>query len=256
MRKERQNEEDCNRLVKALKIKPGQTVCDMGCGNGFYTIHMARMVGDTRSRAGRRYSARDAQPARQALKGEEDQERRADLEHADDPNLPEGSRPDPDRRRVPRVFLSRAHVACDAQGLSPGGRIALAEFRLEDPSVPIKLLHKMSKEQILKEMSQRLQARRAIRRVAVAASDVLRKGRRRTNKIGAVHCDAAFSRKRNTEPAACQLFRSAISMRFVLEIVYDSIVRRSATDQLSTAPRRLIRSVPGRRCRPAVSGRG
>ena len=38
VRKERQSEEDCNRLLKALKIQPGQTVCDMGCGNGFYTL--------------------------------------------------------------------------------------------------------------------------------------------------------------------------------------------------------------------------
>ena len=35
--------------------------------------------------------------------------------------------------------------------LKPTGRIALAEYRMEDPSVPIKLLHKMSKKQILKE---------------------------------------------------------------------------------------------------------
>ena len=39
------------------------------------------------------------------------------------------------------------------ESLKPNGRIALAEFRLEDPTVPIKLLHKMSKEQILKEFS-------------------------------------------------------------------------------------------------------
>ena len=37
------------------------------------------------------------------------------------------------------------------ESLKPDGVIALAEFRLEDPAVPIKLLHKMSKEQILKE---------------------------------------------------------------------------------------------------------
>ena len=36
--------------------------------------------------------------------------------------------------------------------LKPEGRVALAEFRLEDPNVPIKLLHKMSKEQINKEL--------------------------------------------------------------------------------------------------------
>ena len=31
------------------------------------------------------------------------------------------------------------------------GRVALVEFRGEDPDVPIKPLHKMTKEQILKE---------------------------------------------------------------------------------------------------------
>jgi predicted methyltransferase len=35
--------------------------------------------------------------------------------------------------------------------LKPGGRVALVEFRAEDPKVPIKELHKMSKQQILKE---------------------------------------------------------------------------------------------------------
>ena len=35
--------------------------------------------------------------------------------------------------------------------LKPAGRIALVEFRAEDASVPIQPLHKMSKQQILKE---------------------------------------------------------------------------------------------------------
>ena len=37
--------------------------------------------------------------------------------------------------------------------LSNGGRLVLVEFRAEDPKVPIKPLHKMSKRQILKELS-------------------------------------------------------------------------------------------------------
>ena len=37
------------------------------------------------------------------------------------------------------------------KSLKPGGRVALAEFRREDRNVPIKLLHKMTKKQILKE---------------------------------------------------------------------------------------------------------
>ena len=38
------------------------------------------------------------------------------------------------------------------KSLKPGGRLALIEFRMEDPDVPIKPLHKMSKEQIMKEL--------------------------------------------------------------------------------------------------------
>jgi len=37
------------------------------------------------------------------------------------------------------------------KSLKPNGRVALAEFRAEDPKVPIKPLHKMSKAQIMKE---------------------------------------------------------------------------------------------------------
>ena len=39
------------------------------------------------------------------------------------------------------------------KSLKPAGRIALVEFRAEDPKVPIKPEHKMSKRQILKEFS-------------------------------------------------------------------------------------------------------
>jgi len=38
--------------------------------------------------------------------------------------------------------------------LKPGGRLVFVEFRLEDPMVPIKLVHKMSERQVLKEMAE------------------------------------------------------------------------------------------------------
>ena len=38
------------------------------------------------------------------------------------------------------------------KSLKPDGRIVLVEFRLEDPEVPIKLLHKMTKVQAKKEL--------------------------------------------------------------------------------------------------------
>ena len=38
------------------------------------------------------------------------------------------------------------------KALKPGGRLVFVEFRLEDEKVPIKLVHKMSEKQVLKEM--------------------------------------------------------------------------------------------------------
>jgi SAM-dependent methyltransferase len=37
------------------------------------------------------------------------------------------------------------------RGLKTGGRVAFVEYRAEDPSVPIKRLHKMSELQVIKE---------------------------------------------------------------------------------------------------------
>ena len=39
------------------------------------------------------------------------------------------------------------------RALKPGGKLILIEYRMEDPGVPIKLLHKMSEAQAKKEIS-------------------------------------------------------------------------------------------------------
>jgi 2-polyprenyl-3-methyl-5-hydroxy-6-metoxy-1,4-benzoquinol methylase len=151
-RESRQREEDCTLLLKALDVKPGQVVCDMGCGNGFYTLQLAKLVGDTG-----RVLAVDIQPEMLHLLSERAKE--AELANIEaiqgtpiDPKLPE--------RGVDLILLvdvyhefshPEAMLKAMRRALKPGGRIALAEFRLEDRNVPIKLLHKMSKKQILKE---------------------------------------------------------------------------------------------------------
>jgi predicted methyltransferase len=38
------------------------------------------------------------------------------------------------------------------KALKPGGRLVFVEYRMEDPQVPIKLVHKMSEKQVRKEM--------------------------------------------------------------------------------------------------------
>ena len=46
VRNEREREERCSLMLAKLGVTPGMNVCDMGCGNGFYTVKMAKMAGD------------------------------------------------------------------------------------------------------------------------------------------------------------------------------------------------------------------
>ncbi|MFO1493005.1 MAG: methyltransferase domain-containing protein, partial [Kiritimatiellia bacterium] len=43
-RNERAREESTARLLDDLRLKPGMVVCDLGCGNGYYTLPIARKV--------------------------------------------------------------------------------------------------------------------------------------------------------------------------------------------------------------------
>ena len=151
-RESRQREEDCAMLLKALDVKPGQAVCDIGCGNGFYTLQLAKLVGIQG-----KVLAVDIQPEMLHLLSERAKEQQiTNIELIEgtpvDPKLPAES---VDLILLVDVYHELSHpeqmLRTMRRALKSGGRIALAEFRLEDRSVPIKLLHKMSKKQILKE---------------------------------------------------------------------------------------------------------
>jgi len=151
-REEREKEEDCTTMVKQLKVQPGQIVCDLGAGNGFYTLWLARLVGEKG-----RVLAVDIQPEMlEMLKQRAEKEKISNIETilgtTIDPKLPEG--------KVDLVLLVDTYhelsnpvevLAGIRKSLKPHGRLALVEFRLEDDSVPIKVLHRMSKAQIMKE---------------------------------------------------------------------------------------------------------
>ncbi len=133
-------------------VKPGQVVCDIGCGNGFYTLQLAKLVGPTG-----RVLAVDIQPEMLHLLDERAKE--AGITNIEllqgtqiDPKLEPGS---VDLILLVDVYHEFSHPEQMLQAmrtaLKPEGRIALAEFRMEDRSVPIKQLHKMSKKQILRE---------------------------------------------------------------------------------------------------------
>lgn len=153
VRPERQREEDCETLLAALQIKPGQAVGDLGCGNGFYTLKLAELVGKEG-----RVLAVDIQPEMLRLLEEAVDE--ADLSNVEpvlstplDPCLPAGEL---DLVLLVDVYHEMGYpeqmLAGIRRSLKPTGRMVLVEFRAEDPAVPIKPLHKMSKRQLAKEI--------------------------------------------------------------------------------------------------------
>jgi ubiquinone/menaquinone biosynthesis C-methylase UbiE len=151
-RESREREEDCTTMLKALDVKPGDVVCDMGCGNGFYTLKLAKLVGERG-----KVIAVDIQ--REMLLLLDDRAKQEKVLNIDtvlgtvvDPKLPDGSI---DLMLLVDVYHEFSHpeqmLAAIRKSLKRTGRIALVEFRAEDPKVPIKPLHKMSKEQIMRE---------------------------------------------------------------------------------------------------------
>jgi ubiquinone/menaquinone biosynthesis C-methylase UbiE len=152
VRESREREEECSTMLKALHVKPGQTVCDMGCGNGFYTLKLAKLVGDKGQ-----VLAVDIQPEMLSLLNERAKEEKLAnikpiLGTPVDPNLPEGKIDLILCVDVYHEFSNPEEMLTSMRkSLKAGGRIALVEFRAEDPKVPIKPLHKMTKAQILKE---------------------------------------------------------------------------------------------------------
>ena len=153
VRESRQREEDCAMLLEALHVKPGQTICDLGCGNGFYTLLLAQRVGP----AGKVYAV-DIQQRMLDLLDERLGARALHnvtpvLATATDPKLPAG---DLDLVLMVDVYHELSHpaevLASVRASLGPRGRLVLVEFRQEDPLVPIKPLHKMSQVQVLREI--------------------------------------------------------------------------------------------------------
>lgn len=153
IRESREREEDCSAMLTQLRIKPGMTVCDMGCGNGFYALRMAKLVGNDG-----RVLAVDIQP--QMLRLLQSRAAGAKITNVEpihgsvvDPKLPAG---EVDLILCVDVYHEFSHpqhmLEKMREALAPGGQVVLVEFRAEDPKVPIKPLHKMSKKQVLKEL--------------------------------------------------------------------------------------------------------
>jgi ubiquinone/menaquinone biosynthesis C-methylase UbiE len=153
-RPEREKEEQPARLVELLKLKPGEVVADVGAGSGYLTFRMAEKVGPTG-----KVLAVDIQPEMLALIRERMKAKGLTnvepvLGTESDPKLPAAA---VDTILMVDVYheFSQPYEMTDAmvKALKPGGRLVFVEYRLEDEKVPIKLVHKMSERQVIKEMA-------------------------------------------------------------------------------------------------------
>ena len=152
IRSNRDQEENASDSFVQLKLKDGMTVCDLGCGNGYWTIPMAKKVGAT----GKVLAVDIQQEMLQKLDVRAAKEKIQNIQPVlgdiDDPNLPMN---EVDLLLMVDVYHEFSHpesmLWSIRRSLTDTGVVALLEYREEDRKVPIKPLHKMSKQQIMKE---------------------------------------------------------------------------------------------------------
>ena len=152
-RSEREIEEEPEKALDALTLRPGMIVADVGAGSGYFTLRMARRVAPH----GRVY-ATDIQPRMIELLQENI--RRAGIKNVEavlstesDARLPVNTL---DLILLVDVYHEFSQpekmLAGLRQALKPEGRLVLLEYRKEDPNVPIRLEHKMTVAEVKAEL--------------------------------------------------------------------------------------------------------
>jgi len=150
-REEREMEENTSLLLKNLAVKPGMVVADIGAGSGYHSALLSKMVG-----TGKVFAV-DVEPEMIAyLNARIKQEKLSRivpvLSTEQKVSLPENSIDMMLLVDVYHEFSFPYEMALSMRAaLKPGGKLVLVEFRAEDPTVPIKTIHKMSEAQAIKE---------------------------------------------------------------------------------------------------------
>jgi ubiquinone/menaquinone biosynthesis C-methylase UbiE len=151
-RGDRQEEEGTDVLLRELKLKPTDVVADIGAGTGYFSFRISPLVPQGK------VLAVDIQPEMiEYLRDHKAANKAMNVEPilgtVQNPNLPKAS--------VDVVLIVDAYHEFDhpremmrsiRNSLRPTGRVALVEYRAEDPNVPIKRIHKMTEAQVRKEM--------------------------------------------------------------------------------------------------------
>jgi protein-L-isoaspartate O-methyltransferase len=151
-REAREKEERTDLLVALLNLKNGMKVADVGAGTGYLSSRMAEKVGSN----GLVYAI-DVQPEMvgkiKAL-AKKYPNIQPVLSKEKAVKLPENS---VDLAIMVDVYHELAYpyemMQSLLHALKPNGQLVLVEYRTEDERVPIKQTHKMSEQQIIKELT-------------------------------------------------------------------------------------------------------
>jgi ubiquinone/menaquinone biosynthesis C-methylase UbiE len=152
-RSTRPQEENTELAIKNLPIDKKSVVADIGAGSGYYTFRIAKKVPE-----GKVYAVEIQDPA---IKYLEDRSKELGFDNVvtikgteKSPMLPENSI---DLAIMVDVYheLEYPHEVLQniKKSLKPDGKLLLIEYRGEDPKVAIKRHHKMTVEQVTKELS-------------------------------------------------------------------------------------------------------
>lgn len=153
-RPKREQEERTDLLIKNMKLKRSDVVADVGAGSGYFSFRMAKLVPDGK------VHAVDISPQMLGIvraKAESGKVKNVIpvLSTIKDVKLPAESI---DCVLIVDAYHEFSHpremVQSIFKALRENGRLILIEYRMEDPTVPIKLLHKMTQDQAIKEISQ------------------------------------------------------------------------------------------------------
>ena len=153
-RPERIKEERTDKLLKALPLAPGMTVVDLGAGSGYFTFPMAKRVGPKGKVLAVDIQKEMLDLIRKGMKNKGISNIEPIMGTISDPKLPEGK---VDLILMVDVYHEFSHpyemVEAMVKSLKVGGKLVFVEYRLEDPEVPIRLVHKMTQKQVKREMA-------------------------------------------------------------------------------------------------------
>jgi uncharacterized protein (TIGR01244 family) len=148
--------EEPEKTMDLLGLKDGDIVADLGCGNGYYTLRLAKRVAPS----GRVLAVDIQQGMLDQLQTRMTEAGVSNVElilgTPDDPKLPKAGL---DWLLLVDVYHEfsdpQAMLAKIREALAPGGKVALLEYRKEqDPATiafPIPMDHKMSVDEVLRE---------------------------------------------------------------------------------------------------------